>query len=50
MDKVIVTDISMTFISMVKFMVKWALASIPAMVILVILYILLAAIITLVFK
>lgn len=50
MNKVIVTDISMTFMSMVKFMVKWALASIPAMVVLVIFYVLLAAIIALVFK
>jgi len=29
--KVVVTDIRMPFMSMVTFMVKWALASIPAM-------------------
>ena len=50
MNKVIVTDINMKFMSMVKFMVKWVLASIPAMVVLVILYVLIIAIITLVFK
>jgi hypothetical protein len=33
-QKVIVTDIHMPFASMVGFMVKWALASIPAMIIL----------------
>ncbi len=32
--RVIVTDIHMPFLSMVIFMVKWALASIPAIIIL----------------
>ena len=32
--KVVVTDIQMPFISMVVFMVKWALAAIPAFLIL----------------
>jgi hypothetical protein len=33
---VIVTDIHMPFLSMVIFMVKWALASIPAIIILMV--------------
>jgi hypothetical protein len=33
-NKVVVTDVRMSFRSMVAFMVKWALASIPAAVIL----------------
>lgn len=33
-QEVIVTDIRMPFVSMVHFMVKWALATIPAMIIL----------------
>lgn len=33
-QKVIVTDIEMSFGSMVSFMVKWAIASIPAIIIL----------------
>ena len=32
--QVVVTDIQMPFISMVVFMVKWALAAIPALLIL----------------
>ena len=35
-DEVVVTDIRMPFGSMVVFMVKWAIASIPAFVILVV--------------
>jgi FtsH-binding integral membrane protein len=34
-QEVVVTDISMPFGSMVRFMVKWAIASIPALIILV---------------
>ena len=34
MEKVIITDIQMKFWSMVWFMVKWALASIPAFIVL----------------
>ena len=30
-NKVVVTDIQMSFISMVIFMVKWAIAAIPAL-------------------
>lgn len=33
-SEVIVTDIKMPFMSMVVFMVKWAIAAIPAMIIL----------------
>lgn len=33
--KVVVTDIQMPFISMVVFMVKWAMAAIPALFILI---------------
>ncbi len=33
-DRVIVTDVDMPFMSMVTFMVKWAIASIPAFIIL----------------
>lgn len=33
-SRVVVTDIEMPFLSMVTFMVKWALASIPAFLIL----------------
>lgn len=43
--EVIVTDISMSFGSMVAFMVKWTLASIPAFIILVIIaYVVLAVV------
>lgn len=35
---VIVTDIRMNFMSMVEFMVKWVLASIPALIILAIIF------------
>ena len=34
MEKVEITDVNMPFMSMVVFMVKWAIASIPAMLIL----------------
>lgn len=36
-SKVIVTDIKMPFFSMVIFMVKWAIAAIPAFIILAVL-------------
>jgi hypothetical protein len=42
-NEVIVVDIKMRFWSMVLFMVKWAIASIPALVILVLLLSLLTA-------
>lgn len=38
-QKVIVTDIKMSFWSMVMFMVKWTIASIPAFIILVVILI-----------
>lgn len=37
-NEVIVTDIKMPFMSMVVFMIKWAIASIPAIIILTILF------------
>ncbi|MBO8093655.1 MAG: hypothetical protein J7D60_10125 [Prosthecochloris sp.] len=40
-QEVVVTDIQMPFWSMVKFMIKWAIASIPAIIILYFLVILL---------
>jgi hypothetical protein len=43
-QNVIVTDIHMPFLSMVVFMVKWAIAAIPAFVILIILGFLTSAI------
>ena len=36
-QNVFVTDVNMPFFSMVRFMVKWAIASIPALLILLIL-------------
>ena len=33
-NKIIITDIKMSFGSMIIFMVKWAIATIPAMIIL----------------
>lgn len=36
--RVVVTDISMPFVSMVIFMIKWVIASIPAFIILSILW------------
>jgi hypothetical protein len=33
-QRVVVTDINMSFVSMVAFMVKWAIAAIPAFIIL----------------
>lgn len=33
-NQVVITDIKMPFVSMVIFMVKWAIAAIPAMLIL----------------
>lgn len=40
----VITDVKMPFGSMVVFMVKWALASIPAIVILTIIFAILSAI------
>ena len=36
-QEIAVTDIDMPFGSMIKFMVKWAIASIPALIILMVL-------------
>ncbi|HNX92048.1 MAG TPA: hypothetical protein PKI17_00880 [Syntrophomonas sp.] len=38
LQEVIVTDIQMPFLSMVSFMIKWIIASIPAIIVLVILF------------
>ena len=43
-QEIIVTDIKMPFLSMVVFMVKWALASIPALIILFFILVILAGI------
>ena len=43
MEEVTVTNIKMPFFSMVMFMVKWTLASIPAILILVIMGFILSA-------
>ena len=37
-NEVVVTDIKMPFMSMVVFMIKWAIASIPAIIILMIIF------------
>jgi hypothetical protein len=37
-QEVVVTDIKMSFMSMVIFMIKWVLASIPALIILSLLF------------
>jgi 5-bromo-4-chloroindolyl phosphate hydrolysis protein len=37
-QNVVITDVKMPFFSMVMFMVKWTLASIPAVIILMILF------------
>jgi len=44
-QNVVVTDIKMSFSSMVEFMVKWAIASIPALIILFFIGMALAALI-----
>ncbi len=44
--RVVVTDIRMPFWSMVRFMVKWAIAAIPALIILTIIGALLSAAVT----
>jgi hypothetical protein len=43
-QEVVVTNIQMPFWSMVTFMVKWAIAAIPAIIILFILGVILAAV------
>jgi hypothetical protein len=43
-NEVVITDIHMPFTSMVSFMVKWVIASIPAFIILVFLFMLVSAI------
>lgn len=43
-NEVVVTDIKMPFMSMVVFMIKWVIASIPAIIILSILFMLMAAV------
>lgn len=41
--RIVVTDIKMPFWSMVIFMVKWAIAAIPALVILITIWLIMAA-------
>lgn len=41
-NQVVITDIKMPFMSMVVFMVKWAIAAIPAMLILAVLGVILS--------
>ena len=43
-QNVVVTDIQMSFMSMVIFMVKWVIAAIPAMLILTILGVIMTAV------
>lgn len=43
-NHVVVVDVKMPFLSMVTFMVKWAIASIPAIIILVVLGAVVAAV------
>lgn len=43
-NNVVVVDIKMPFMSMVVFMVKWAIASIPAIIILLVLGIILGGV------
>lgn len=45
-SEVVVTDIQMSFISMVVFMVKWVIASIPAFIILFIIFTVVSALFT----
>lgn len=42
---VVVTDIRMPFMSMVVFMVKWSIAAIPAMIILMVIWALVAGVV-----
>ena len=43
-NEVVVTNIKMPFMSMVVFMIKWVIASIPAIIILSILFMIMAAV------
>ena len=43
-NAVVITDIQMSFSSMISFMVKWALASIPAMIILTVIFLIVTGI------
>jgi hypothetical protein len=44
-QRIVVTDIDMTIGAMCRFMVKWAIASIPAALILLVLYFICAALV-----
>jgi hypothetical protein len=44
LNEIVVTDIKMPFLSMVTFMIKWAIASIPAFIILFIMFSVVAAV------
>ncbi len=43
-NRVTITDIQMPFGSMVVFIIKWTIASIPAMIILMVLWLIVAAV------
>lgn len=45
-SKVIITDLQMPFMSMVGFMVKWVLASIPAIIILAVIFAMISGVFT----
>jgi hypothetical protein len=45
-QEVVVVDIDMPFWSMVRFMIKWAIASIPAIIVLIVLFSLVMALIS----
>ena len=49
-NKIIVTDVKMPFLSMVFFMIKWSIAAIPAFFILCILWGITAGLLTLIAK
>jgi len=48
-NEIVVTDIRMSFLSMVVFMVKWAIATIPALIILTVVGSLLLGILRIIF-
>ena len=46
---VVVTDVRMPFLSMVVFIIKWAVAAIPAMIILAVIWVIFLFVISLIF-
>ena len=49
-NEIIITDVKMPFLSMVFFMIKWGIATIPALLILCILWGITAGLLTLIAK